>query len=98
MLMKIAAEELQNIPGLRILGSGQYGCVSFVIDGIHPHDLTHILGEKGVALRAGHHCTQPLHTFLKIPASTRLSTALYTTEDEIRRCVEAMKEVLKLFL
>lgn len=95
-LMAVALEELTKIEGLRILGAA-HGTVSFVIKGIHPHDLTDILGQRGIALRAGHHCTQPLHTFLKIPASTRLSTGLYTTEEEIRRCVEAIKDVLKLF-
>jgi len=96
LLTKTATDALSAITGLRILGSGN-GTVSFVIDGIHPHDLTDILGQKGMALRAGHHCTQPLHTFLAVPASTRLSTALYTTEEEILRCAQAIEETVSRF-
>lgn len=95
LLTKVATDALSSIPGLRIIGSG-HGTVSFVIEGVHPHDLTDILGQKGIALRAGHHCTQPLHTFLAVPASTRLSTALYTTEEEILRCTEAIKDAISI--
>lgn len=100
-LMKLAMEELLKIDGLRIISSLQppatSGCISFVIDGIHPHDLTDMLGQKGIALRGGHHCAQPLHKYLKIPASTRLSIGLYTTEEEIKTCVSVIKEVIKKF-
>lgn len=95
-LIALAIEELSSVQGIRLLGTGDaattHGCLSFVIDGIHPHDLTDIAGQKGIALRAGHHCAQPLHEALGIPASTRLSTALYTTEEEIRRAAAVIKE------
>lgn len=96
VLMQVARAELGAIPGLRILGAG-HGCLAFTIDGIHPHDLTDMLGQKGIALRAGHHCAQPLHDFLGISASTRLSTALYTTEEDIRACAKAIKNAMTLF-
>lgn len=96
MLMNAAMEELSSIEGLRILGTGNpqttYGCVSFTINGVHPHDLTDIAGSKGIAMRAGHHCAQPLHRALNIPASSRLSTALYTTEEDIRRAAAVIRE------
>lgn len=97
-LMMTAIEELMKINRLRILGSADpmlmHGCVSFTIDNIHPHDLTDILGQQGFALRAGHHCAQPLHDYLKIPASARMSFGLYTTEEEIRSCAAAIKETI----
>ena len=73
------------------------GCVNFVIDGIHPHDLTEIIGRKGVCMRAGHHCNQPLHKALNQVASTRLSVGIYNTKEEIALAVEAIKEALKTF-
>lgn len=88
---------LTTIPGLRIIGpkSAQeaFGCVSFIIDGVHPHDLTHLLGERGIALRAGHHCTQPLHHRLGLNATTRLSVAPYNTLEEIDLACSAITEV-----
>lgn len=82
-----AQSELQKIDGLHILGptdsAQRSGVISFTIDGIHAHDLTDLLGQKGFALRAGHHCTQPLHDRLGVVASARLSVALYNTTNEI---------------
>ena len=73
------------------------GCLSFTLDNIHPHDLTHLLGEQGICLRAGHHCTQPLHRRLGINASSRLSVALYNTMEEIDRVAPAIMEIQKKF-
>lgn len=87
-LIRTAFETLGDIPGLRILGpqspDGISGCVSFAVEGIHPHDLTDLLGQQGFCLRAGHHCAQPLHERLGTNASTRLSVGIYNTEEEIR--------------
>ncbi len=97
-LAKIAMEELEKIVGLRILTANHSpltALVSFVIDAIHPHDLTDLLGQKGFALRAGHQCAEPLHAALGINASTRMSFALYTTEDEIKACVTAIEDAQK---
>lgn len=79
--------------GLRVAGSRNSkpvtrnfssGCLSFTIEGVHPHDLTEILGRQGICLRAGHHCAQPLHRRLGVAASTRLSVGMYNTIDEVR--------------
>jgi len=97
-LLKQAHASLQTIPGVRILGSkdpaDMHGCISFVIDGIHAHDLTEILGRKGICLRAGHHCTQPLHKHLGITASTRLSVGIYNTLEEILTVPPAIAEAV----
>jgi cysteine desulfurase/selenocysteine lyase len=97
-LLTRAIEKLGTVEGLRILGPGDaakiFGCVSFVIEGIHPHDLTHLLGERGIALRAGHHCTQPLHKRLGINASTRLSVAPYNTLEEIDHACTAIQDIV----
>lgn len=108
MLLRRAAENLSTVPGLHLLGplSNQQpatcnqqpqpsGCLSFTLDSVHPHDLTHILGSQGICLRAGHHCTQPLHRRLGITASTRLSVAMYNTQEEIDRVAPAVNEVRK---
>lgn len=95
-LLKVAYDELRSIPNLKLIGihNSQLpthgGCLSFVIDGIHPHDLTEILGRKGICLRAGHHCTQPLHRRLGVTASTRLSVGIYNTEEEIKAALQAI--------
>lgn len=100
-LLAEARKKLATVKGVRILGphSGDdlLGCISFVVDGIHPHDLTEVLGRKGVCLRAGHHCTQILHKHLGITASARLSVAAYSTEEEIDRCVQGIVDAQKLF-
>lgn len=100
-LLAYAREKLSHVERLKILGpasgNDHLGCISFVVDGIHPHDLTEILGRKGICLRAGHHCTQILHKHLGITASTRLSVSVYNTEEEIDRCIEGIKEVCSLF-
>lgn len=108
-LLKLAHEELMFIPGLRIVGEPatntpvtdnqspitRHGCISFTIDNIHPHDLTDILGQKNICLRAGHQCAQPLHTHLGITASARLSVSIHTTEEEILMVRPAMLEAIK---
>jgi cysteine desulfurase/selenocysteine lyase len=102
-LLRFAIDHLRLIPGLHLLGfSGKsqiincksqivHGCLSFTLDGVHPHDLTEILGRQGIALRAGHHCCMPLHKRLGIPASTRISVGIYTTTEEIDACANAIE-------
>lgn len=100
-LAKVAVEELSSVSGIRLLPSSPLlapsSCISFVLDSVHPHDLTDLLGQQGFALRAGHQCTQPLHQRLGIKASTRMSFGLYTTADEIRSCTAAINEICKKF-
>ncbi len=100
-LLRAALEGLQKIEGLKILGPLELekisGCVSFVIDGIHAHDLTEVLGRQGICLRAGHHCCQPLHDRFGITASTRLSVGIYNTVEEIQQACSTIEEVQSSF-
>lgn len=99
-LIDAAFHMLRTIPGLKILGPQQpekvSACVSFTVDGIHPHDLTDVLGHEDICLRAGHHCAQPLHERFGIPASARLSVGIYNTEEEIRSVGPALERAIKL--
>jgi cysteine desulfurase/selenocysteine lyase len=99
-LLSAALTALSSVKGLHILGPGKAdeisGCISFTVDGMHPHDLTDILGQKGICLRAGHHCTQPLHERLGIPASARLSVGIYNTVDEINLLPAAIADAKKI--
>ncbi len=93
-LMQRAMKHLTSIKDLTILPNpnpNPTGCLSFTIGNVHPHDLTEIIGRKGVCLRAGHHCTQPLHERLGISASTRLSVGIYTTKDDIEICAKELQ-------
>ena len=98
-VMNHAIKSLSGISGLHFLSTESHptGCTSFIIDGIHPHDLTDLLGKQGICLRAGHHCTQPLHRRFGVTASTRLSVALYNTKEEIDATIEAIKLIQKKF-
>jgi cysteine desulfurase / selenocysteine lyase len=96
-----ALEALHDVPGLRIVGPDtpvdRGGAVSFVLDGIHPHDVAQVLDSVGVAVRAGHHCAKPVCDRFGIPATTRASFYLYTTRDEIDALVRGLDEVRKVF-
>ncbi len=96
-----ALGSLAEIPGLRIFGPpaapGRIGPVSFEMDGIHPHDIAEILDRHGVAVRAGHHCAQPLMTRLGVAATARASFGVYTTESEIDRLVEGLHDARNVF-
>ena len=97
-LLTRAIQRLSQIKGMRILGPQNpdriASCVSFTVADIHPHDLTQLLSEQNIMLRAGHHCAEPLHLHLGIPASTRLSVALYTTTEDIERACDAVERTL----
>jgi cysteine desulfurase/selenocysteine lyase len=94
-------EQLGEVPGLRIFGPPagpeRLGPVSFELDGIHAHDVSEILDRHGVAVRAGHHCAQPLMDRLGIPATARASFGVYTTPEEIDRLVEGLHDARKVF-
>lgn len=100
-LVDDARSALQNISDVTVLGPEHgddlLGCVSFTVQGIHPHDLTDMLGKNGICLRAGHQCAMPLHTHLGIPASTRLSVGVYNMAEEIDRCIDTIRAVQKKF-
>ena len=99
-LTEYAYGRLNEIPGLRILGpdaSHRGAILSFVVDGIHPHDLSDLLDRDGVAIRAGHHCTMPLHDLLDITSSARASFAFYNTLAEIDVLIDSLHSARKVF-
>lgn len=97
MLAALAQQQLAEIDGLRILGpeaDQTCGIVSFVVDGVSAQDISVLLDLQGIAIRAGHHCTMPLHQDLNIPASCRASFYLYNTVEEVTRFAEVLAEIL----
>ncbi|NYT85917.1 cysteine desulfurase [Pollutimonas harenae] len=98
-LLQRATEQLLALPGIRLIGTAndKAGILSFVVDGIHPHDLGTILDTEGVAIRAGHHCAMPLMTRFGIPGTARASLALYNTEDDVVALAAALRKAQKLF-
>ena len=99
-LLAYATEQLENIPGLRIIGTAKekISVISFVIDKVHPQDLGILLDNKGVAVRTGHHCTQPLMECFGIPGTTRASFAMYNTMEEVDVLIEGLNKALKMLL
>ena len=98
-ILKYAQEALATIPDVRIIGTAKHkaSVVSFVIKDIHPHDIGTILDQNGIAVRTGHHCTQPVMDRYQIPATTRASFALYNTVEEVNALVEGLHGVLNIF-
>jgi cysteine desulfurase/selenocysteine lyase len=99
-LMGYALDALSSIHGLTIYGPPapkRGGVVAFSMAGVHPHDVATILDEDGIAVRAGHHCAQPLHNKLGIPASTRASFYVYSIPEEVDRLVASLRRVQKVF-
>ncbi|MBT3293317.1 cysteine desulfurase [Candidatus Peregrinibacteria bacterium] len=97
-LISYATEEMNKISSLKILGSNnKHGCISFILDGIHPHDVADIAGEMDVSIRAGNHCAMPLHTALGIPASNRMSIALYNKKEDIDLLIKAINKAITIF-
>jgi len=97
-LLKYATEKLSEIEGLTIVGQAKekVSVVSFVLDNIHPQDVGIILDQQGIAVRTGHHCTQPLMKRFNIPGTVRASFSVYNTFEEIDRLVEGVKKVIKM--
>lgn len=99
-ITRYAYERMSEVEGLRILGpdpAQRGGLIAFTLDGIHPHDVAAILDRAGVAVRAGHHCAQPLHDRLGVHASTRASFYLYNTLEEVDVLVEALHSAQEIF-
>lgn len=103
-LTRYALENLHSTFGdaIRILGPvsslDRGGLISFTLNGIHPHDLAHILGEQNIALRAGEHCAAPLHRTLNLSATARISFGVYSSEKDIDRLIEEIKKARVLFI
>jgi len=98
-LLDYATARLESVPGLRILGNAlpKAAVISFVLEGVHPHDIGTILDQQGVAIRTGHHCTQPLMQRLGVPATARASFALYNTRGDADALVEAIEMTRGMF-
>ncbi len=98
-LLAYATEALLEVPGVRIIGMGRgkAAVISFVMDGVHAHDVGTILDQREVAIRAGHHCTQPVMDRFGVPATARASFAFYNTREDADRLVEAVREVREVF-
>ena len=96
-LTRYAFKKMQAIPGVHIVGSqnpdDHHGILSFLLEDVHPHDISAILSADGVCIRAGHHCAQPLLTHLGISSCTRASLAFYNTEEDIDRLIESLSSV-----
>jgi cysteine desulfurase/selenocysteine lyase len=97
-LLKTATAKLEALDGLTIIGKAAHkvSVASFVIDGIHPSDIGVLLDNQGVAVRTGHHCTQPLMSRFGIPGTIRASFAMYNTEEEVDVLIDGLKKAIKL--
>ena len=99
-ITEYALERLEEIPGVKVFGPSadkKGGVASFTLDGVHPHDVAQILDQDGIAVRAGHHCAQPLHEKFGIPATSRASFYLYNTKDEVDLLVNGIYKVKEMF-
>ncbi len=98
-LLEHAAAAARNVPGMRIVGNAREkaGIFSFVLEGIHPHDIGTVLDREGIAIRAGHHCAMPLMERLGLPATARASFGLYNTREEVDSLMRAVRKVRGMF-
>ncbi len=98
-IFRYAYDRVQDVPGLQIIGraADHASLISFVMDCAHPHDIGTILDREGIAIRAGHHCAQPVMDFFDVPATARASFGLYTTTTEIDRLIDGLMKVRKIF-
>jgi cysteine desulfurase/selenocysteine lyase len=98
-LLQYATEKVSALPGIKLVGTAKEkaGVLSFVIEGIHPHDIGTILDQEGIAIRTGHHCAQPVMERYGIPATARASFGLYNTKEEIDALVCGIKKVQEVF-
>ena len=98
-LLLYATEHLQEIDGLRIIGTAavKASVISFTLEGVHPHDIGTILDQKGIAIRTGHHCAQPLMMRFNVPATGRASFGMYNTREEADQLVAGLHDVIEVF-
>src|SRR5712691_4895840 len=98
-LLATATERVREIDGLRLVGTAREkaSVLSFVMDGVHPHDIGTVLDDEGVAIRAGHHCAQPVMQHFGVPATARASFAVYNTHEEVDVLVRGLRRVRKVF-
>ena len=98
-LLEYATEKLSAIEGVRIIGTAREkaSVLSFILENVHPHDIGTILDQQGIAVRAGHHCAQPVMQFFDVPATARASFAFYNTRQEVDKLAEAVQKVTEVF-
>lgn len=98
-LLEYATARLADIPGVTIIGTAadKASVLSFTIEGVHPHDIGTILDQQGIAVRAGHHCAQPVMDFFCVPATARASFAFYNTRQEVDKLADAVQKVIEVF-
>ena len=98
-LVEYAASRLADIPGVKLIGTAanRASVLSFTIENVHPHDIGTILDQEGVAVRAGHHCAQPVMQFFDVPATARASFAFYNTKEEADKLADAIQKVIEVF-
>ena len=98
-LLAYATDKVGGLPRVRLVGTAREktSVLSFVMDGVHPHDIGTILDREGVAIRAGHHCAQPLMDRLGVDATARASLALYNTREDIDALAAGLRRVLEVF-
>ena len=98
-LLNYATKKISNIDGVKIIGTSdnKASVISFVMDGIHPHDIGTIMDNLGIAIRAGHHCTQPVMDFYDIPATARASFAIYNTKEDVDKLIEGIEKTKEVF-
>jgi cysteine desulfurase / selenocysteine lyase len=98
-LLQYATERVSQIEGIRVIGTAREkaGVLGFVLEGVHPHDIGTVLDDAGVAIRAGHHCAQPVMERFGVPATARASFAFYNTRAEIDSLVGGLMTVKKMF-
>lgn len=98
-LLSYATEQIKTVPGLKIIGEAKNkaSVISFTIEGLHPHDIATIGNKYGLALRTGHHCTQPLLKRLNVPATARASFSIYNNKEDVDHLVKSLKKMVELF-
>jgi cysteine desulfurase/selenocysteine lyase len=99
-ITEYALERLEEVPGIKLFGPGadkKGGVAAFTLEGVHPHDVAQILDKDGIAVRAGHHCAQPLHEKFGIPATSRASFYVYNTKDEVDMLINGIYKVMEIF-
>ena len=98
-LLNYATKKIGEIEGVKIIGtsSKKASVISFVMEGIHPHDIGTIMDNLGIAIRAGHHCTQPVMDFYDVPATARASFAIYNTEEDVDKLIEGIQKTKEVF-